>query len=159
MPDQFANPANPEIHRRTTAEEIWRDTGGRVDMLVAGVGTGGTITGVGEVLKARRRGFTCLAVEPADSPVLSGGAPGPHKIQGDRCRLCAGDFKYRRDRRGCTGHQPAGLDAARRLAREEGLLCGISSGAAVHAALDAAVDRKTGASGLWLFCRIRVSGI
>lgn len=138
MPDQFSNPANPEIHRRTTAEEIWRDTGGQVDMLVAGVGTGGTITGVGEVLKARRRGFTCLAVEPADSPVLSGGAPGPHKIQG----IGAGFVPAILNTAVIDAVVPVtnrqALDAARRLAREEGLLCGISSGAAVHAALEAA---------------------
>jgi len=138
MLQQFENPANPEVHRRTTAEEIWNDTDGRVDILVAGVGTGGTITGVAEIIKARKPAFRTVAVEPAGSPVLSGGAPGPHKIQG----LGAG-FIPRVLRMDCVdevirvGHEDAG-EMARRLAREEGILCGISSGAAVWGALQVA---------------------
>jgi len=138
MPQQFKNQANPEIHRLTTAEEIWRDTEGRVDIVVAGVGTGGTITGVAEVLKKRKPGFKAIAVEPADSPVLSGGKPGPHKIQGigagfvpDVLRTDLIDEIIRvsyEDARATT----------RRLAREEGILVGISSGAATWAALEAA---------------------
>jgi cysteine synthase A len=135
VPQQFKNPANPAIHRATTAEEIWEDTDGLVDILISGVGTGGTITGVAEVIKERKPGFKAIAVEPYDSPVLSGGNPGPHKIQGigagfvpDVLNLKAVDevFKVRNDE---------ALDTARRLAREEGLLVGISSGAAVFAAL------------------------
>jgi len=136
MPQQFENPANPEVHRRTTAEELWADTDGRIDALVAGVGTGGTITGVAEVIKARKPSFRAVAVEPADSPVLSGGEPGKHLIQGigagfvpavlDTALL---DAVIR------VGNEEA-LEMARRLAREEGLLVGISSGAAVHAAIE-----------------------
>jgi cysteine synthase A len=135
MPQQFNNPANPEIHRLTTAEEIWRDTEGKVDFLVAGVGTGGTITGVAEVIKKRKPAFKAIAVEPAASPVLSGGKPGPHKIQG----IGAG-FVPQVLRRDCideiipVANEDAG-NTARRLAREEGILCGISSGAAVWAAV------------------------
>ena len=138
MLQQFQNPANPEIHRLTTAEEIWRDTDGRVDILVSGVGTGGTITGVAEVIKARKPSFRAVAVEPAASPVLSGGKPGPHKIQG----IGAG-FVPDVLRRDLVDEivQVANEDAgemARRLAREEGILAGISSGAATWAALQVA---------------------
>ncbi len=133
---QFENAANPEIHRRTTALEIWDDTGGRVDMLVSGIGTGGTITGVAEVIKARKPSFRAVAVEPTDSAVLSGGKPGPHKIQGLGAgfvpRVLRTDLIDEVIR---VGHEDAG-DMARRLAREEGILCGISSGAAVWAALE-----------------------
>jgi cysteine synthase A len=138
MPLQFANPANPEVHRRTTAEEIWRDTEGGVDIFVAGVGTGGTITGVGEVLKARKAGCRIVAVEPADSPVLSGGKPGPHMIQG----IGAG-FVPEVLNRGVidevvTVRNEDALRTARELARQEGMLAGISSGANVWAALQIA---------------------
>ena len=139
MPQQFKNPANPEIHRETTAEELWRDTDGKIDILVAGVGTGGTITGVADVIKKKKPRFKAIAVEPADSPVLSGGKPGPHKIQGigagfipDIMRLDLVDeiIKVTNDDAGVT---------ARRLAREEGILAGISSGAAAWAALEVAM--------------------
>jgi cysteine synthase len=136
--NQFENPANPEIHRRTTAEEIWRGTAGQADILVAGVGTGGTITGVGEVIKARKPSFRCVAVEPATSAVLSGGKPGPHPIQG----LGAGFVPKVLNQEILDEVIPVtGEDAfvtARRMAREEGLLVGISSGAAVWAALQVA---------------------
>ena len=131
---QFENPANPEIHRKTTAEEIWRDTDGKIDVFVGGVGTGGTITGVAEVLKARKPSIRIVAVEPADSPVISGGKPGPHKIQG----LGAGfipkvlDTKIL-DETITVSNEDAGKDA-RRLTREEGILSGISCGGAVAAA-------------------------
>jgi cysteine synthase A len=136
MPQQFENPANPEIHRRTTAEEIWNDTNGEVDLVVAGVGTGGTITGVGEVLKARKPSMRMVAVEPEDSPVLSGGAPGPHKIQG----IGAGFIPAILDRGVIdevvvVGNQTS-FDTARLVARLEGIPVGISSGAAVAAAID-----------------------
>jgi cysteine synthase A len=136
MPQQFENPANPEIHRRTTAEEIWNDTRGEVDIIVLGVGTGGTITGVGQVLKSRRPSLLMVAVEPEDSPVLSGGAPGPHKIQG----IGAGFAPAILDRGVideivAVGNQTA-FDTARLVARLEGIPVGISSGAAVAAAID-----------------------
>ncbi|OYW07586.1 MAG: cysteine synthase A, partial [Acidiphilium sp. 37-67-22] len=138
IPQQFENPANPEIHRRTTAEEIWRDTDGTADILVAGVGTGGTITGTGQVLKERKPSFSCVAVEPDTSPVLSGGEKGPHMIQGigagfvpDILDTGVYDEVVR-----VTNDQA--LEMARRAAREEGLLVGISSGAALHAAVEVA---------------------
>ncbi|MBI2329584.1 MAG: cysteine synthase A [Chloroflexi bacterium] len=138
MPRQFKNPANPEVHRLTTAAEIWRDSHGQVDILVSGVGTGGTITGVTEVIKKKRPGFKAIAVEPADSPVLSGGKPGLHKIQGigagfipDVLRLDLIDEIIK------VSNEEAGI-MARRLAKEEGILAGISSGAATWAALEVA---------------------
>jgi len=138
MPQQFKNPANPEIHKLTTAEEIWRDTDGKVDVLVSGVGTGGTITGVAEVIKQRKPGFRAIAVEPKDSPLLSGGKPGPHKIQGigagfmpEVLRMDLVDDIIQ------VTNEDAGV-MARRLVREEGILAGISSGAAVWAALQLA---------------------
>ena len=138
MPQQFKNPANPEIHRLTTAEEIWRDTAGRVDILVAGVGTGGTITGVAEVLKARKPGFKVIAVEPAGSPVLSQGKTGPHKIQGIGAGFVPAILRKELiDEIITVQNEDAGV-TARRLAREEGILAGISSGAATWAAIQVA---------------------
>ena len=138
MPQQFENPANPEIHRRTTAEEIWRDSGGKVDVLVSGIGTGGTITGVSEVLKARKPGFRAIAVEPADSPVLTEGRSGPHKIQGIGAGFVPKVLKRELiDEVIAVRHEDAGT-VARRLAREEGILVGISSGAALWAAIEVA---------------------
>ena len=135
---QFANPANPEIHRRTTAEEIWRDTDGAVDILVSGVGTGGTITGVAEVLKSRKPSVKAIVVEPADSAVLSGGKPGPHKIQGIGAGFVPDVLRMDLvDEIVTVRHEDAGV-VARRLAREEGILAGISAGAAVWAALQVA---------------------
>ncbi len=138
MPQQFKNPANPEVHRLTTAEEIWRDTEGRVDILVSGVGTGGTITGVSEVIKPRKPAFKAIAVEPADSPVLSGGKPGPHKIQGIGAGFVPDVLRTELiDEIIKVASEDAG-DMARRLAKEEGILAGISSGAATWAALEVA---------------------
>ena len=138
IPQQFKNPANPEIHRRTTAEELWRDTDGQIDILVSGVGTGGTLTGASEVIKPRKPSFYVVAVEPEASPVLSGGKPGPHKIQGigagfipDVLNTQAYDEVFR------VANEHA-FEIARRLAREEGLMVGISSGAAAYAALEIA---------------------
>jgi cysteine synthase A len=138
IPQQFENPANPEIHRRTTAEEIWEDTGGDVDILVAGVGTGGSITGIGEVLKERRPGFQVIAVEPADSPVLSGGQPGPHKIQGIGAGFVPGVLNTEIIDEIITVEAEDAFETSRRLAREEGVLCGISAGANVWAAVQVA---------------------
>jgi cysteine synthase A len=134
VPQQFSNPANPEVHRRTTAEEIWRDTDGEADVLVAGVGTGGTITGVGEVLKERKPGFRVVAVEPEASPVLSGGERGPHPIQGIGAGFVPEVLNTSVYDEVVRVSGDAAFDAARRIAREEGLLVGISSGAAIWAA-------------------------
>jgi cysteine synthase A len=138
IPQQFQNPSNPEVHRITTADEIWRDTDGKVDILIAGVGTGGTITGIAEVIKAKKPPFKAIAIEPADSPVLSGGKAGPHRIQGigagfipDVLRTDLIDEIVK------VSNEDAGA-MARRLAREEGILAGISSGAATWAALEVA---------------------
>jgi cysteine synthase A len=138
IPQQFANPANPEIHRRTTAQEIWDDTDGMVDIFVAGVGTGGTITGVAEAIKQRKPSFRAIAVEPADSPVLSGGCPGPHKIQGIGAGFVP-DVLNRDviDEVIQVNDEDAGV-MARRLSREEGILAGISAGAALWAAIEVA---------------------
>jgi cysteine synthase A len=142
IPQQFKNPANPDIHRKTTALEIWEDTGGQVDILVSGVGTGGTITGISEVLKKRKPEFKAIAIEPKNSPVLSGGRPGPHKIQGigagfvpDVLRMDLVDEVIE------VSNEDAGL-YARRLAKEEGILAGISSGAAVWAAVEVAKRKE-----------------
>jgi len=138
MLNQFENPANPEIHRRTTAEEIWRDTDGTADILVSGVGTGGTITGVGEVIKARKPSFRCVAVEPAASAVLSGGPPGPHPIQGIGAGFVPKVLNTKIVDEIVTVQADDAMRVARRMAAEEGLLVGISSGAAVWAATQVA---------------------
>jgi len=135
IPQQFKNPANPEVHRRTTAEEVWRDTDGRVDVLVAGVGTGGTITGVGEMLKERKPELRVVAVEPARSPVLSGGNPGPHGIQGIGAGFVPEVLNLDIIDEVITVEDDDALDMARRLAKAEGILAGISAGAATYAAL------------------------
>jgi len=138
MPRQFENPANPEIHRRTTAEEIWRDTDGAVDVVVSAIGTGGTITGVGEVLKSRKPGVTIVAVEPDASPVLSGGKPGPHKIQGTGAGFVPQILNTKIYDEVIRVTDADAIATARRLAREEGMLVGISAGANVWAALQLA---------------------
>jgi cysteine synthase A len=145
MPMQFDNPSNPEIHRKTTAEEIWRDTDGKVDVVVAGVGTGGTITGIAQALQERKPSFTAVAVEPADSPVLSGGRPGPHKIQGIGAGFVPKVYDARLiDEVIRVRHEDAGV-TARALARTEGILVGISAGAALWAARE--VAKRPGSAG------------
>ena len=138
VPQQFNNPANPAIHRKTTAEEVWRDTDGTVDFFIAGVGTGGTITGVGEVLKARKPAVKIIAVEPEASPVLSGGQPGPHKIQGIGAGFIPGVYNGNLIDEVIRVKEEDAGDTARALAKQEGILAGISSGAALWAALQVA---------------------
>ena len=138
MPNQFQNPANPRIHRETTAEEIWRDTEGNVDFLISGVGTGGTITGVAQVIKPRKPSFKAIAVEPAASPVLSGGSKGPHKIQGIGAGFVPEVLDQSLIDDIVTVTNEDAFETARQAAKLEGLLCGISSGAAIWAALEVA---------------------
>ncbi|MEM8614645.1 MAG: pyridoxal-phosphate dependent enzyme, partial [Cyanobacteria bacterium P01_H01_bin.105] len=135
MPQQFENPANPQIHRETTAEEIWNDTDGQIDIVVAGVGTGGTITGIAQALKPKKESFRAIAVEPANSPVLSGGSAGPHKIQGIGAGFVPSVLQVDLIDEVVTVTDEATLDYSRRLARDEGLLSGISAGAALAAAI------------------------
>jgi len=142
-PQQFKNPANPEIHRRTTAEEIWNDTDGRVDIFVGGVGTGGTITGVAEVIKSRKASFKAIAVEPIASPVLSGGKPGPHKIQGIGAGFVPDVLNTRMVDEIIQVTNEDAFATSQRLAREEGILCGISSGAALWVALEVSKRPKS----------------
>jgi cysteine synthase A len=138
MPNQFANPANPRVHRETTAEEIWRDTEGQTDILVSGVGTGGTLTGVAQVIKARKPSFKAIAVEPANSPVLSGGQKGPHKIQGIGAGFIPEVLEQSLIDDVVTVSNDDAFETARSAAKLEGILCGISSGAAIWAALEVA---------------------
>ena len=144
MPNQFANPANPRIHRETTAQEIWYDTEGQVDILVAGVGTGGTITGVSQVIKARKPSFKAIAVEPSDSPVLSGGKKGPHKIQGIGAGFVPDILDQSLLDDVVTVSNDDAFETSRQMAKLEGIVCGISSGAAVKAALEVAKRPESG---------------
>jgi cysteine synthase A len=143
MPNQFKNPANPAIHKETTAKEIWNDTAGSVDILVSGVGTGGTITGVAEMIKQKKPSFKAVAVEPADSPILSGGNPGPHKIQGIGAGFIPEVLNISIIDEVVTVTNDEAFETARKLARTEGILCGISSGAAMAAALKLAQRKET----------------
>lgn len=136
MPQQFDNPANPAVHRRTTAEEIWNDTDGAVDVVISGVGTGGTFTGVSSLIKERKPSFKMVAVEPEDSPILSGGQPGPHKIQGIGAGFIPGNLDTDQIDEVITIGNETAFETARLVAREEGIACGISSGAAIAAALE-----------------------
>jgi cysteine synthase A len=145
MLQQFSNPANPEIHRRTTAEEIWRDTGGTVDVIVSGVGTGGTLTGCAEVLKPRRPGLRMVAVEPEDSPVLSGGVPGPHKIQGIGAGFIPAVLNVKAIDEVIKIGNDTAFETARRVAKLDGMPVGISSGAALAAAVE--IGRRPDAAG------------
>jgi cysteine synthase A len=156
VPDQFANPANPEIHRRTTAEEIWRDTEGRVDVLVAGVGTGGTITGCGERLKERNPDLKVVAVEPKASPVISGGMPGPHKIQGIGAGFVPAVLNRDVIDEIVTVDDEDAIETARRCARTEGVLSGISGGAALWAAIE--VGSRRGQAGKRIVAVVPDSG-
>jgi cysteine synthase A len=144
MPNQFKNPANPRIHRETTAEEIWNDTEGRVDILIAGVGTGGTITGVSQVIKPRKPSFKAIAVEPTDSPVLSGGQKGPHKIQGIGAGFVPDVLDQSLLDDVVTVSNDDAFETSRQLSKLEGIVCGISSGAAVKAALEVAKRPESG---------------
>jgi cysteine synthase A len=153
MPQQFKNPANPDIHAFTTAEELWRDTDGKVDILVAGVGTGGTVTGVTRVLKKRKPGFLAVAVEPRDSPVLSGGNAGPHKIQGIGAGFVPEILERDLIDEVFAVSNEQAFAMARRLIREEGILCGISSGAIAHAAVEVAKRKEnTGKLIVFMVC-------
>jgi len=143
MPDQFGNPANPRVHRETTAEEIWRDTEGTVDILISGVGTGGTITGVAQVIKPRKPSFKAIAVEPSNSPVLSGGEKGPHKIQGIGAGFIPDVLEQSLIDDVVTVTNEDAFETARNAALLEGLLCGISSGAAIWAALEVAKRQES----------------
>ena len=136
MPQQFDNPANPAVHRRTTAEEIWNDTDGTVDVVISGVGTGGTFTGISSLIKERKPSFKMVAVEPEDSPILSGGQPGPHKIQGIGAGFIPGNLDTDQIDEVITIGNETAFETARLVAREEGIACGISSGAAIAAALE-----------------------